>query len=118
MNLIEAREKLELAWCIETSYCPEDYDQYDPAWGQCAVTTCLLHEWFGGKMMKGWAINQYFKTRHYWNRIHGLDIDLTWRQFQTGTRLISIEEATFKDLVANPWMENKFNFLKELTTRI
>lgn len=117
MDLIEARNRLENAWSIETTFCPEDYNHHDPAWGQCAVTACRLQELIGGRLLKGWAFCPYgLKTRHYWNEINTVPVDLTWRQFPVGTYLLQIEYATYTDLIQNKWMQNKLDRLRHLTS--
>lgn len=51
--------------------------------GQCYVTTLIVHDFFGGKIMKAKSSNG---ISHYWNRINGKDIDLTRDQFPTNER--------------------------------
>ncbi len=86
MNLLEFRDKVERAWNEHTSY--NNYDEndwfHDPAFGQCAVTACLVTEYFGFKIKRG--VVKDFGT-HYWNYYDGIDIDLTWRQFPAGSTL-------------------------------
>lgn len=116
MDLIEARNKLENAWRIETTFCPEDYLEHDLAWGQCAVTAIRLQDWLGGNLRCGWAsYGNTFRTRHYWNEIYDLDIDLTWRQFPVGTQLSEITYIDYRSLIENKWMENKLELLRYLT---
>lgn len=112
--MINFRERVEAAWCKNSSYCPEDWGSTDEAWGQCAVTAVLLQEVWGGELVRGWAVNEreHIRTRHYWNHVNGIDVDLTWRQFPVGTTIQDREIATYADLVANKWMEERLNTLR------
>lgn len=110
-TLIELRELVERSWSIDTTYCVETYAGADPAHGQCAVTSVLLHAVFGGDLVRGRAVGDGFDVWHYWNRVGGLDIDLTWRQFAVGTVLRDVEVTTREVLVANRWMEERYENL-------
>lgn len=112
--MIDFRERVEAAWSQESSYCPEDWGKTDPAWGQCAVTAVLLQDVWGGELVRGWAVNkrELIHTRHYWNHINGMDVDLTWRQFPVGTKIIEREITTRKQLLANRWMRERYEILK------
>jgi hypothetical protein len=116
LGLTGLREALESAWSVDTTYCLEDYGDHDPAWGQCAVTAVVVQARCGGELRRGWAINRPLglRTRHYWNHIAGVDIDLTWRQFAVGTTLEAVEEATHSQLVANQWMATRVSRLSDL----
>ena len=68
-------------WCRETAYppCQEEYDhEKDPTCGQCAITATIIHDIFGGDVIK---IRQNNGATHYFNRIDGNYIDLTSDQF-------------------------------------
>lgn len=107
-TIIEIRERLEKAWSIETTFCPESYRWNDKAWGQCAVSSLLIHSLLGGIIMRGVAKFKSIETLHYWNRIDGLDIDLTWRQFPAGTTLSLIEEVKEEEMLWNKWFEERY----------
>lgn len=111
-TMIDLRERLERGWSIDTTYCPESYVGADPAHGQCAVTSVLVQEHLGGELVRGWADVDGRAVRHYWNRIGGLDVDLTWRQFPAGTSLRDAEVTTFEVLVANRWMLERLERLR------
>lgn len=112
MDILELRERLEKAWSIETTYCPDNYRGKDSSWGQCAVTAMVVYHKLGGSLMQGMVETpQGYFTRHFWNRIRGLDVDLTWRQFPIGTTLTKVEYASRGDLVYNAWMEERLTNL-------
>jgi len=64
------------SWSIETSgnWLPDN-----PARGQCNVTALLVHELFGGEILK----TPLPEGDHFYNRIGGERIDLTASQFDT-----------------------------------
>lgn len=73
--LINLRRALERAWDADTSsgeHCPAR-----PSAGQCAVTALIVQDLFGGELLR--VVN--LGTSHYWNRVHGFDVDLTRDQF-------------------------------------
>jgi|tagenome__1003787_1003787.scaffolds.fasta_scaffold19323099_2 hypothetical protein len=113
MDLLTLRTALERAWTATTTYCPEDWDEHDPAWGQCAVTSVLLAEAFGGELLQGTAdLPSGQRTAHYWNRIDSIHVDLTWRQFPVGTTLTDVAAAARTTLIANRWMESRYQELR------
>jgi hypothetical protein len=62
------------SWSIETSgNCLSD----NPARGQCNVTALLIHEIFGGEILK----TPLPEGDHFYNRIDGERIDLTASRF-------------------------------------
>jgi hypothetical protein len=113
MDLITLRTAIERAWTATTTYCPGEWEDQDPAWGQCAVTSVRVAESFGGDLMQGTAsLPSGVTTRHYWNRVAGLPLDLTWRQFPAGTQLMDAETASREVLIANRWMEARYGELQ------
>lgn len=111
-SLTGFRERVETAWSIDTTYCVETYAGSDPAHGQCAVTSVLLQDVFGGELMRGRAVGPGFDVWHYWNRLQGLDIDLTWRQFAVGTVILHPEVTARSVLLANRWMTERYENLR------
>ena len=47
-------KKLRSAWCRETAYpsCQQEWVPKDPSYGQCAITSMIVHDLFGGKIYK------------------------------------------------------------------
>lgn len=86
MNIEELKDKLEKAWCAETSYYSETWNEANPTYGQCAVTALLVNDILGGEIV--WAEVDLFdgkKESHYFNLIDGKEIDITRSQFTEGT---------------------------------
>lgn len=87
MDIKRLEEVLRESWTKETSADLENWVQENPAWGQCAVTALLVHDYFGGRLL--WAPAKLPEGReisHYFNETEtGEVIDLTRVQFPEGT---------------------------------
>lgn len=76
-ELAALRTELQRLWCAETSFWPDDWTPDRPSSGQCAVTAMIVHDRFGGEMLR--AVNE--GVVHYWNLVDDIDVDLTRDQF-------------------------------------
>ena len=86
MEPSQLEEALRNSWCKATSSDGQNWTVKNPAWGHCAVTSLIFHDYFGGKIV--WAdatLPDGKKVSHYFNLIHRLEIDLTSEQFPEGT---------------------------------
>ena len=109
--------KIEACWDESTSYWDENADCFHDNKGktvnegyfQCATTTALLHDIYGGEIMQGEADGR----RHYWNRINGIDVDITRRQFEAGTVITDIKCVSKSALITNEWMAERYNNLRD-----
>ena len=77
-ELAALRAELEDCWCAETSFWPELWTTAHPSVGQCAVTALVVSDRFGGEILR--TVNQ--DVVHYWNRLGGVDVDMTRDQFE------------------------------------
>lgn len=68
------RKALESAWSLETA---KQWSKENPANGQCNVTTAVVHDLFGGEILR----TRYPEVWHFYNRIDGQRCDLTDSQF-------------------------------------
>ncbi len=74
------------SWCRATSSTKEEWDDKNPARGQCAVTALILNDYLGGKIVQSDAVFPDGVTEsHYFNSIGGEQIDITRQQFPEGT---------------------------------
>ena len=73
-NEERVRAALETAWSLETA---KQWSKENPANGQCNVTTVVIHDLFGGEILR----TPYPEVWHYYNRIDGQRFDLTDSQF-------------------------------------
>jgi hypothetical protein len=86
VHLQSIRDRLRVAWSARTSADPQNWTETNPAWGQCAVTACLVEDLVGGDVV--WAEAKLPDGRHithYFNRVDGKELDLTFEQFPMGT---------------------------------
>lgn len=85
MNIQTIQEHLRSAWTAQTT-ANEVFVPENPSAGQCAVSALLLQELLGGDLL--WAEVQTPQGEgisHYWNRIDGVEYDLTREQFPEGS---------------------------------
>lgn len=85
------RDAFLKSWSRDTTY-PRTKDQWstaNPSFGQCAVTSLVINDLYGGKIV----VNRDF--HHYWNVLNdGTVVDLTKEQFGKGVVIESHGEAT------------------------
>lgn len=88
MSSNEAARQTELAtalrasWTAETSATPADWSVANPAKGQCDASSFIYWQHHGGDLVLGQVfVNGEQTEHHYWNRIGGVDVDLTSSQF-------------------------------------
>jgi hypothetical protein len=108
------RPLIERAWSRETTYSPDEWPGHDPAWGQCAVTAVLLQRLLGGDLLMGTACLPCGReTNHFWNRLDGVEVDLTARQFPVGTELRDACAVTEPRAIQCRWMRERLARLIE-----
>ena len=85
--------RLRRCWSAETSSDPDRWTQANPAWGQCAVTACLLQDELGGEILWTKAIcPDRQEYSHYFNLLpDGTVFDATRQQFPAGTLFVPEE---------------------------
>jgi hypothetical protein len=82
----------QVAAALRKSWSPESGRQWtadNPAAGQCNVTALLVHELFGGELLK----TRLAEGDHFYNRIEGRRYDFTESQFS--------RPITYADLLAS-----------------
>ena len=57
MEISELEKAVKQAWGKETSSDPDNWSIENPAWGQCAVTSLVINDYLGGKLV--WAGSSY-----------------------------------------------------------
>ena len=98
-NIIEALEK---SWSAETSYDPNNWSIENPARGQCAVSSLMMQDFFGGEIVRFAAESNGVHEKHYANIIEGVMIDVTRSQYPDTAVLV----------ISNPDLGN-FSSLRE-----
>ncbi|MBB5918153.1 hypothetical protein BJY24_007065 [Nocardia transvalensis] len=85
-SLETLQETLYMAWSADTS-AAQDWTEQNRAKGQCAVTACVVQDYFAGDIVHTTATLPDGKTiSHYLNVIDDETVDLTRQQFPQGTR--------------------------------
>lgn len=116
LTLAAVEDALRGAWSLETCD-PTDAETWtpeNPSLGQCAVTALVIHDLVGGQLLEA-EVRKADGSRqgfHYWNRLPGLDIDLTRAQF------VADEQIQPPHLIARlpeqPWLaQEKYVIFRE-----
>lgn len=96
---------IRASWSLETcdpTDVPE-WTQSNPSRGQCAVTALVIHDVFGGQLLEA-EVHLRDGSRqgfHYWNRLDGVDVDLTRGQF--ASHELVQEPHQIDRLPGTPW---------------
>ena len=79
MEIVELKKLLILSWTKETCYegIKSEWNKGNPSLGQCAITSLIVNDFFGGKIMR--CITS--SGSHYYNLINDEIVDLTVDQF-------------------------------------
>jgi hypothetical protein len=75
-HLANFYQQLRRSWSIETS---SRWEPDNPASGQCGVTALVVHDKFGGEILKT-DVNGAW---HFYNRIDARRVDFTMSQFDS-----------------------------------
>jgi hypothetical protein len=100
MDFVTLQERLENSWGPDTAQNP--VEGRGPASGQCAVSSMIIRDWFGGEI---WTC-QVGDIKHYYNVLPWGRYDSTKAQFSvveyansTGHRPAIPSEYLFKDTI-------------------
>jgi len=86
INESNLESALMKSWIRETSSDPSNWNEQNPSWGQCAVTSLVVNDYLGGEII--WANAKLPDGRdlsHYFNKVNGIEKDFTRKQFPAGT---------------------------------
>lgn len=99
MILNEVRDILEKSWTKETCSLglKDNWTKDNKALGQCAVTSLIVNDFLGGKIMRCMCET----GSHYYNLINGEVVDLTDSQFKVIPDYELGEERTREYLLSN-----------------
>jgi hypothetical protein len=85
-NLHEIERAVRASWAVDVCEDPADVARWspaNPARGQCGPTALVLNDLLGGDLCLA-EVHRADGTRqgfHWWNRLAGVEIDLTREQF-------------------------------------
>lgn len=79
MKIEELKQLLTLSWEKQTCSLglQSEWKEENPSLGQCAITTLIINDFLGGKIMRCMASS----GSHYYNLINSEIVDLTVEQF-------------------------------------
>lgn len=105
------RSALEKAWSLDTA---KQWSQKNPANGQCNVTSAVIHDLFGGDVLR----TRIQTVWHYYNRLDGKRCDLTDSQFfRPGARFPAPDsyddELSNRDTAMEGIPQREYDALKE-----
>ncbi len=88
LTLADLQAAISASWSLQTCD-PTDVPFWtpdEPSRGQCAVTALVVHDLLGGQLLEAEVQHADGSPQgfHYWNRLVGVDVDLTRRQFTSG----------------------------------
>lgn len=88
-------DSIRRAWSRETCYPPmaDNWTPENPSYGQCAVSALMIQTLAGGEILFNERLN------HFWNRIHGIELDITRDQFAVGIDLTPAYPANRSDML-------------------
>lgn len=123
ISLRHLEQGLKAAWSAATSYDARNWSRDNAAYGQCAVTACVVQDYLGGEIV--WAeavLPDGEKVSHFFNRLNGVEVDLTRGQFPAGT-IIATEvdyphaQSSRAHILAYPDTVRRYETLKHNTAR-
>jgi len=95
---------LRQAWCRETA--PQGSPE-NPACGQCDVTSLVIHERFGGEIVK----TDVDGAPHFYNRIAGNRYDFTASQFSVLPAYRDQQSSRDEVLTSHPRTRQQYEIL-------
>jgi hypothetical protein len=107
----QVRNALKSSWSQETCHIPlkEKWNKENPVIGQYAVSTLIIQDYFGGKIIHD------KKNKHYWNEFEdGTIMDATRHQFPINTSFQK-DEYIEREKLFNPKARTKerYEILKQ-----
>jgi hypothetical protein len=113
------RSILEHSWSAETSANPAWTAANKPL-GQCAVTACIVEDYFGGEILNTKAeLPDGTIDSHYYNVIDGEEVDLSRDQFPEGTTFPAGQPkhgdyaSTREYILSYPVTKHRYDILRE-----
>lgn len=108
MKLEELDKIIKLSWTKETSFDSNSWDESNPSYGQCAITSLIINDFMGGKIMRCMCDD----ISHYYNIIQNEIIDLTLEQFNGKLPdYINGEEKTREYILSNENTKKRYLLL-------
>lgn len=74
-------EALTASWDASSSSLPHEWSKGNPARGQCAVSSLVVQDYFGGDILRFVVEFDGTSEKHFVNLIDGALVDTTFSQF-------------------------------------
>ena len=108
IDTIQLFKIFKKCWSIESS---SKWEESSPWKGQCSVTALVVHDHFGGKILKTNIDGQW----HFYNKIKNQVFDLTSEQFNEKINYQNIESTAEEALLDTS--KKQYKYLKEQFAR-
>jgi hypothetical protein len=104
---------LPLSWRAHTAWI-DDWDERNPARGQCGSTALVVQDLHGGTLMTGVVGDgSHPPLVHYWNVLAAGVTDLTWQQFPASARVLHRKAAVRSELLCRSWFIDRYQALRD-----
>jgi len=113
MSLDALAKILPLSWRADTAWI-DDWDERNPARGQCGSTALVVQDLRGGTLMTGVVLDgAHGRSVHYWNVLALGVTDLTWQQFSTSARVLACKPVGRSDLLCSWWFVERYHAMRD-----
>lgn len=104
-TLTDLERAIRASWAADTcspdDMAREPWHPGNPAWGHCDITALLVYDLIGGDLVLGTVhLDGEQHGYHWWNRLAGVDVDLTREQFRRGQ--VVVEERVVERPIPPP----------------
>lgn len=113
MDLLSFLALLRQHWSRDSTQSPQIWSPQRPSTGQCAVSSILIRETYGGSIARG--ITDHGVV-HYWNVIDGVTIDATRDQFEPDVLFTSVDPDPDEALYDFPYVRERVDLLRRAMT--
>jgi hypothetical protein len=111
VSLDALAEILPFGWRADTAWI-DDWNEQNPARGQCGSTALVVQDLRGGTLMRGLVRDRSHETAvHYWNVLATGGTDLTWQQFSPSARVVECKAVARTDLLCSSWFVDRYRTL-------
>lgn len=115
VELSELQVAISKSWGRDTSNDWKGWSQSSPSYGQCAVTSLVVQDYFGGRLMRVDVIKGGSVTgSHYYNELpNGRIVDFTIGQFGKDVSFGPPAERTREYVLSNTGTSIRYKLLSE-----
>lgn len=113
IKITNLKNRLRQVCCEETTHpsCKDEWSKANPFLGHCAVVSAIFYNKFGGEIIRG--IIAETGISHYWNRLDGVEYDLTKEQFTNLVTLVEARTVSIDRIMGNGNTKERYDLLIE-----